>query len=232
MRRGMRLKLTVVLAILLHVSVVAAAELATVRRVNDGDTVELTDGRSIRYIGVNTPEIDHKHKSADPFGLEARAFNAGLVEGQVVRLEFDQERQDGYGRTLAYVFLPDGSMVNERLLLAGLAYCFYKLPNTRYEQRLLAAQRRAMQDGRGMWRNWHEKEARYTGNSSTQAIPPPGVRGGAAHIGAQPRHVHQPLGRLPGGVCPFARVPPPGTRPALTPDRAIARTVFRLGGAT
>lgn len=168
MRRGMRLKLTVVLAILLHVSVVAAAELATVRRVNDGDTVELTDGRSIRYIGVNTPEIDHKHKSADPFGLEARAFNAGLVEGQVVRLEFDQERQDGYGRTLAYLFLPDGSMVNERLLLAGLAYCFYKLPNTRYEQRLLAAQRRAMQDGRGMWRNWREKEARYSGNSSTR----------------------------------------------------------------
>ena len=126
MRRGMRLRLTVVLAILLHVSVGAAAELATVRRVNDGDTVELADGRSIRYIGVNTPEIDHKHKTADPFGLEARAFNAGLVEGKVVRLEFDQERQDGYGRTLAYVFLPDGSMVNERLLQAGLAYCLYK----------------------------------------------------------------------------------------------------------
>ena len=47
-------------------------------------------------------------------------------------------------------------------------YCFYKLPNTRYEQRLLAAQRRAMQEGRGMWRNWHEKEARYTGNAGTR----------------------------------------------------------------
>ena len=174
MRRGMRLRLTVVLAILLHVSVGATAELATVRRVNDGDTVELADGRSIRYIGVNTPEIDHKHKTADPFGLEARAFNAGLVGGKVVRLEFDPERQDGYGRTLAYVFLPDGSMVNERLLQAGLAYCFYKTPNTRYEQRLLAAQRRAMQEGRGMWRNWHEKEARYTGNAGTRRFHRPG----------------------------------------------------------
>jgi micrococcal nuclease len=164
----MRLKLAVVFCVLLHGSIAAAAELTTVRRVNDGDTVELIDGRSVRYIGVNTPEIDHKQKSAAPFALEARAFNAGLVEGKVVRLEFDLERQDGYGRALAYVYLPDGSMVNERLLLAGLAYCFYKTPNTRYEQRLLAAQRRAMREGRGMWRNWHEKEARYTGNANTR----------------------------------------------------------------
>jgi micrococcal nuclease len=168
MRWRVILKLPVVLVVLMHVSIGMAAELTTVRRVTDGDTVELIDGRAVRYIGVNTPEIDHKAKTADPFGLEARAFNADLVAGKVVRLEFDLEHQDGYGRTLAYVFLPDGSMVNERLLQAGLAYCLYKAPNTRYEQRLLAVQRRAMQEGRGMWRNWHEKEARYTGNANTR----------------------------------------------------------------
>jgi micrococcal nuclease len=168
MRRRLRLKAWVVLAVLLPMSIAAAAELTTVRRVNDGDTVELIDGRSVRYIGVNAPEIDHKRKAAAPFALEARAFNASLVEGKVVRLELDLERQDGYGRTLAYVFLPDGSLVNERLLETGLAYCLYTMPNTRYEQRLLAAQRRAMREGRGMWRNWHEKEARYAGNSNTR----------------------------------------------------------------
>jgi micrococcal nuclease len=154
--------------------------------VYDGDTVELTDRRSIRYIGVNTPEIDHTHKTADPFGFEARAFNADLVEGKVVRLEFDQERHDGYGRTLAYVFLPDGSMANERLLQAGLAYCLYKLPNTRYEQRLLSVQRRAMQEGRGMWRNWHEKEARYTGNAETRRFHRSGCSE-ARHVSARNR---------------------------------------------
>lgn len=167
----MRRRMTFTLAalwVLLQLSTAAADELTTVRRANDGDTVALVDGRLVRYIGVNTPEIDHKQKTADPYGAEARAFNARLVEGQVVRLEFDAERQDGYGRTLAYVYLPDGSMVNERLLLAGLAYCFYKTPNTRHEQRLLAAQRRAMREGQGMWRSWHEKEARYTGNAATR----------------------------------------------------------------
>jgi micrococcal nuclease len=113
-------------------------------------------------------------------------FNVGLVEGKVVRLEFDQERQDGYGRTLAYVFLPDGSMVNERLLQAGLAYCLYKLPNTRYEQRLLSVQRRAMQEGRGMWRNWHEKEARYTGNAGTRRFHRSGCSE-ARHVSARNR---------------------------------------------
>jgi micrococcal nuclease len=154
--------------LLLHAALGAADDVATVKRVADGDTVELAGGRLVRYIGVNTPEIDHAAKTADPFGFEARTFNAAMVGGKPVRLEYDQERRDSHGRTLAYVFLHDGTMVNERLLQAGLAYCLYKAPNTRYERRLLAAQRRAMQEGRGMWRNWHENGGRYAGNANTR----------------------------------------------------------------
>ena len=147
---------------------VCSAERVRVRRVNDGDTVQLADGRSVRYIGVNAPEIDHARQRAQPMGFEARARNADLTEGQTVRLEFDIERLDDYGRTLAYVFLPDGSMANERLLESGLAVCLYTLPNVKYEGRLLNAQRAAMRARRGLWQNWQEKEARYLGNRNSR----------------------------------------------------------------
>jgi micrococcal nuclease len=142
----------------------ASAETVRVKRINDGDTVQLTDGRLLRYIGINAPEIDHARKTAQPQGFEARRQNAALVAGQSLRLEFDLERLDDYGRTLAYIFLADGSMVNERLLREGVAFCLFRMPNVKYESRLLAAQRAAMREGRGLWRNWREGEGRYVGN--------------------------------------------------------------------
>jgi endonuclease YncB( thermonuclease family) len=147
---------------------VNAGKRVTVKRVNDGDTVKLADGRSVRYIGVNTPEIQHERHTDEPFGLEARARNIELVQSKTVRLEFDIERFDDYGRTLAYVFLPDGSMVNEKLLQSGMAHCLYRMPNVKYEARLLKAQREAMQDRRGRWREWREKEGRYVGNRNSR----------------------------------------------------------------
>lgn len=162
----------VLLALLLGLAcgqaVPAAAEAVRVKYINDGDTVQLTDGRLLRYIGINAPEIDHARKTAQPLGFEARSQNAGLVAGQVLRLEFDIERLDDYGRSLAYVFLADGSMVNERLLRAGLAFCLLRMPNLKYESRLLAAQRAAMREGRGLWRNWREGEGRYVGNRNSR----------------------------------------------------------------
>jgi micrococcal nuclease len=145
-----------------------AGEWVTVKRVNDGDTVQLTDGRRVRYIGVNAPEINHERNTAEPFGFEARARNIELLESRKIRLELDIERFDDYGRTLAYVFLPDGSMVNEKLLQSGLAYCLYWMPNVKYEARLLKAQRQAMQNRSGMWREWREKEGRYIGNRNSR----------------------------------------------------------------
>jgi endonuclease YncB( thermonuclease family) len=147
---------------------VRAGEWVAVKRVNDGDTVQLADGRLVRYIGVNTPEINHERHTAEPFGFEARSRNMELIGSQRIRLEFDLERFDDYGRTLAYVFLPDGSMVNEKLLQSGVAHCLYKLPNVKYEDRLLRAQREAMQARAGMWREWREKEGRYIGNRNSR----------------------------------------------------------------
>ena len=146
----------------------SAAESVRVKHINDGDTVQLVDGRPVRYIGVNAPEIEHARQTAQPFGFEARALNAELVASQTVRLEYDLERLDNYGRTLAYVFLRDGSMVNERLLQSGLAFCLLTLPNVKYENRLLTAQRAAMRAGHGMWKGWREESGRYVGNRNSR----------------------------------------------------------------
>jgi micrococcal nuclease len=159
------------MALLLCNASASAAKRVKVARVADGDTVELGDGRRVRYIGLNAPEINHELNTAEPFGFEARACNAALVGSMGIRLEFDVERYDAYGRTLAYVFLTDQTLVNEKLLQEGLAYCLYKMPNVKYADRLLKAQREAMQARRGIWKDGREKEeGRYVGNRNSRRL--------------------------------------------------------------
>jgi micrococcal nuclease len=86
----------------------------TVAKVVDGDTIELTDGRRVRYIGINTPERDQ------PYYKEATEANRQLVAGKTLQLEFDAETFDQYGRTLAYIWM-DGEMVNLAMLRNGFA---------------------------------------------------------------------------------------------------------------
>lgn len=169
---GIRLRATGLLGVFAVLALWSAAALGAewtaVKRIADGDTVELMDGRLVRYIGVNAPEINHEGQTAEPFGFEARNLNARLIGSKTIRLEYDMERVDHYGRTLAYVFLPDGSMANARLLQDGLAYYLHKTPNVKYEPLLLQSQREAMQARRGLWRQWHEREGRYVGNRNSR----------------------------------------------------------------
>lgn len=76
--------------------------------------------------------------------------NRRLVEGKRVRLEYDVEKRDRYGRTLAYVYV-GGVMVNERLVRAGYAQVSTYPPNVKYQERFLVAQREAREAGRGLW---------------------------------------------------------------------------------
>lgn len=117
----------------------------------DGDTIVLQDGRHVRYTGIDTPEIDHKNHRAAPMGYEAQSMNRQLVEGWHLRLVYDREKTDRYGRTLAYVYRSDGLFVNAELLKQGYAYVLYRFPNTSKEEILLSAQRDAMGKGRGIW---------------------------------------------------------------------------------
>ncbi|MGD8893335.1 MAG: thermonuclease family protein [Desulfobacterales bacterium] len=139
-----------------------------VKWVNDGDTIVLADGRHVRYIGINSPEIDHEKNKAEFFGYEAKKYNKTLVLSKMVRLEFDKETHDRYGRTLAYVFLGNGVFVNNAMIEQGYAYCLSRRPNIKYDQVLLRSQRDALSSERGIWKCWQEKKGRYWGNRKSK----------------------------------------------------------------
>ncbi|MGE0084906.1 MAG: thermonuclease family protein [Desulfococcaceae bacterium] len=134
------------------------ADTAVVVHVIDGDTVILSDGRHVRYIGINTPEIPKPDQKGEPFSRDAAKYNRELVKGKKVRLEYDRTREDQYGRTLAWLWLKDGTLVNEQIIGEGYAHCLYDSKNSRYFDRLLQIQRKAMSAGKGMWRNLRRGE--------------------------------------------------------------------------
>ena len=121
--------------------------------VYDGDTILLQDGRKIRYLGIDTPEIDHENGNDAPFSRDARDFNRELVNGKIVTLEYDRQTKDRYKRILAYVFIEGGEMVNALMVKSGLAYVLSCRPNLRYRSYLMTVQRQAIQERLGIWKN-------------------------------------------------------------------------------
>jgi len=81
------------LSILLLTSL-SYAQTHIVKRVIDGDTIQLSNGERVRLIGVETPETKHPKKPVEYFGKEASAFTKRMVEGKMVRLEYDWQRKD------------------------------------------------------------------------------------------------------------------------------------------
>ncbi len=128
---------------------------AVVRRVIDGDTVELADGRLVRYIGIDTPEMRHREgnrwvSAPEPFAQAATEANQRLVEGKTVQLEYDVRTHDRYNRLLAYVYV-DGEMVNATLLAEGDAQLLTIPPDVKYVERFRTLAARARQQRRGLW---------------------------------------------------------------------------------
>lgn len=132
-----------------------------VLRVIDGDTIEVGKLGKVRYIGVNTPETKHPSKPVEWMGEEAFKANRKLVEGKKVKLEFDAERYDKYGRVLAYVYVGT-TFVNAWLVEAGYAQVMTVPPNVKYVQTFLQLERAARDAGRGLW---GEKEDKDGGDS-------------------------------------------------------------------
>lgn len=143
--------LLLIIALLFPEASPATALLVKVKRVIDGDTILLQNGERVRYIGVNAPEVDHSPRGAEPLGREAKEANRRLVEGKWVRLEFDSERRDKYGRLLAYVFLDDGTFVNGWLVERGLAKAVSYPPNLKYQDLLKKLEREARKKQQGVW---------------------------------------------------------------------------------
>jgi micrococcal nuclease len=125
----------------------------TVVRVVDGDTIKVSNGETLRLIGVDTPETVDPRAPVQCFGREASARAHTLLDGASVRLEYDptQGRYDRYGRTLAYVWLADGRLYNETIIAEGYAHEYtYAIPY-RYRARFRAAERAAREAERGLW---------------------------------------------------------------------------------
>lgn len=125
-------------------------EEAVVRRVIDGDTVELVNGQRVRYIGIDTPELVHPQKPVECFGREAKAENQQLIEGKMVRMEKDISETDKYGRLLRYIYIGD-TFVNEYLVRQGFAFASTYPPDVRYSKQFIAAQKEARENNRGLW---------------------------------------------------------------------------------
>jgi micrococcal nuclease len=127
------------------------ADVVQVEYVYDGDTLRVAPGERVRLIGVDTPETVKRDHPVEPFGPEATQFTRDFVAGGQVRLEFDRERIDRYGRHLAYVWV-EGRMLNEELLRAGLGRFE---PEYHYSEamkrRFRLAQDEARSARRGIW---------------------------------------------------------------------------------
>ena len=127
--------------------------LAVVSRVVDGDTIHvMLHGHDVdvRLIGIDTPETVDPSQPVQCYGEQASRFTHRSLTGRTVRLEFDVERHDRYGRTLAYVWLA-GRLFNRRLVAGGYAVVDTFPPNVRYVDVFTAAQSAAERDGRGLW---------------------------------------------------------------------------------
>ncbi len=125
-----------------------------VERVVDGDTLRLSDGRSVRLIGLNTPEKAGRGRPAEPFAVEATRHLERLVaaSGQRVRLLPGEEPRDRYGRILAHAFGRDGRSWEAEQLRAGLGLAIAVAPNTARLDCLLDAEEQARRARRGLWR--------------------------------------------------------------------------------
>lgn len=134
----------------------------TVKRVVDGDTLIIDDGADtrVRLIGVDTPETVKPRGRVEPWGKEASDFSKKALTGKAVYLEYDEEKEDRYGRTLAYIWTEDPRvsdkpkeeiLFNYRLVASGYARERANEPNTRYQSLLHKGEIVAMDHVRGIW---------------------------------------------------------------------------------
>lgn len=139
-----------VAALVMVVAIAPNASAQLVQRVIDGDTIAIQGVGTVRLIGVDTPETVDPRKLVEYFGHEASAFLRTLVQSKIVKLEYDFPRRDKYGRTLAYLYLPDGTFVNAEIVKQGYGHAYTAFP-FRYLEEFRAYEKEARAANRGLW---------------------------------------------------------------------------------
>ena len=136
-----------------------------VRKVYDGDTILLTDGRKIRLLGINTPEIEHSNQVAQAGGDAARKWLTQQLLGTKIRLEFDQQKRDKYKRYLAHIFTQQDVHINRELVRLGFASTNVFPPNVKYVAELHTAEQAAEAKHLGIW-GYPDYQTKLTGELS------------------------------------------------------------------
>lgn len=132
-------------------SIVGEGRWVHVEYIDDGDTFRAADGERVRLLGINAPEVTHGSEPGQVMGKAATRVLKRMIAGKTVRLEFDRQRHDMYGRLLAQVYLRDGTWVNGEMVRRGYAHVYTFTPNLRWAPRLLALERPARRQHLGIW---------------------------------------------------------------------------------
>jgi endonuclease YncB( thermonuclease family) len=137
------------------------AEISKVRYVYDGDTLQLNDGRKIRLIGINAPELKSDGKPAQAYANEAKkALTSLFNKDKSIALVYGKDKKDRYGRLLAHVFLADGQNVQALLLKQGFANAITIPPNTQFASCYLEMESFARCSMNGLWKNTNILDAK------------------------------------------------------------------------
>lgn len=121
----------------------------------DGDTIDVSiEGKTetVRLIGVDTPETHDPRKPVQCFGVAAANYTRGLVEGKSVRLVADPQdnNRDKYHRLLRYVYLPDGSLLNAKLIQDGYGFAYVVFPFSKLDE-FRSYEQAARDQNKGLW---------------------------------------------------------------------------------
>lgn len=135
---------------------VNTADFLSVTKVVDGDTFWIINTKGeeekIRLIGINTPEARNTGRTQiEYFGKESSDFAKKILAGKSVRLEYDVQKYDRYKRTLAYVYLEDGTFFNALLVKEGYATVATYPPNVKYVELFTALAIEARENNKGLW---------------------------------------------------------------------------------
>lgn len=154
-------------------------EAVEINHVIDGDTVILKDGRHVRLIGIDTPEIGRNGKQSEQGAESARKYLHSLIYGHKhILLKFDNQHFDRYKRILAHLFLPDGKNIQASLLAEGLATPLTIPPNLHFLDCYLYHSNLAIASQQGLWgfKEYRPVSSTMLGNNFSSGITTPGYR--------------------------------------------------------
>ncbi len=112
----------------------------------DGDTLEIETGERVRFVCIDTPERGESGYS------EAKEYLKGLVLNKEIKLVKDISETGKYGRLVRYVYLTDGTFVNELIVKNGYGKAYWYEPDTTLCPQIQEAEDYAKENELGIWK--------------------------------------------------------------------------------